>query len=182
MPSYSYLSHAPPWPPRQAYEKHRSDLTTIRAELDAARENLQAADDARAGQEGWTESAGRKALADAVRTMESQVREAEQAAARKGKCDLRETRAEAERTAAEAKGAPAGSPLHKAAQAALDAVLTAELALAKKGVDAMSEHRTQAERTAAAAEGAPTGSDLQQAAKQARDALANAEKVNKERG
>ena len=133
MPSYSYLSHAPPWPPRQAYEKHRSDLTTIRAELDAARENLQAADDARAGQEGWTESAGRKALADAVRTMESQVREAEQAAARKGKCDLRETRAEAERTAAEAKGAPAGSPLQQAAKQARDALANAEKVHKERG-------------------------------------------------
>ena len=109
--------------------------------------------------------------------MESQVREAEQAAARKGKCDLRETRAEAERTAAEAKGAPVGSPLHKTAQAALDAVLTAELALAKKGVDAMSEHRTQAKRTAEAAEDAQPGSQRHADAERASKALADAVKV-----
>ena len=65
--------------------------------------------------------------------MESKVREAEQAAARKGKCDLRETRAEAERTAAEAKGAPVGSPLQQAAKQARDALANAEKVHKERG-------------------------------------------------
>ena len=47
---------------------------------------------------------------------------AELALAKKGVEGQTELRAQAQRTAAEAKDAPAGSPLHKAAQAALDAV------------------------------------------------------------
>ena len=102
---------------------------------------------------------------------------AELALAKKGVEGQTELRAQAQRTAAEAKDAPAGSPLHKAAQAALDAVLTAELALAKKGVDAMSEHRTQAKRTAEAAEDAQPGSQRHADAERASKALADAVKV-----